>query len=323
MGAFVAGLVLSESEFSHQALSDVVPIRDIFGLLFFVSVGMLLDPPYAFSHATRIAAVVLFTLFGKSIILGLIARAFGYVNMAPWVVGLGLSQIGEFSFVLARTGFTSGVLSRPTYDLALTCTVLTMALSPLAAKLALPFGRAWQRWRKPTQAPARVERLGETLQGHVIVAGYGRSGKAAADVLHRANVPLIVVEINHAVYGAVTRDGLPGIWGDITGEEILKATKIETARILLLTVPEQSTVRLSVERARHLNPGITVIARAFRRDDVAELHKLGVKAVIQTEFEGGIEMVRQALVQYAVEDTTAARLISDLRIEFYNRNEFD
>ena len=105
LGAFVAGLVLSESEFSHQALSEVVPIRDIFGLMFFVSVGMLLDPAYAFSHAGQIAAVVFLTLLGKSAdSRQCVARAFGYVNMAPWIVGLGLSQIGEFSFVLARTG---------------------------------------------------------------------------------------------------------------------------------------------------------------------------------------------------------------------------
>jgi CPA2 family monovalent cation:H+ antiporter-2 len=170
LGAFVAGLVLSESEFSHQALSDVVPIRDIFGVLFFVSVGMLLDPAYAFSHAGQIAAVVLLTFLGKSVILGGLARAFGYVNMAPWIVGLGLSQIGEFSFVLARTGVASGILSKPTYDLALTCTVITMALSPLVARAALPLGRTWRSWRKPATAPERVELPEDSLHGHVIVA---------------------------------------------------------------------------------------------------------------------------------------------------------
>src|SRR6185436_11900795 len=135
LGAFIAGLVLSESEFSHQALSEVVPIRDIFGLLFFVTVGMLLDPRYALAHAAQIAGVVVLTFLGKSLIIGWTTRAFGYVNMAPWIVGLGLSQIGEFSFVLARTGVTSGMLSNPTYDLALTCTVLTMALSPIVSGL--------------------------------------------------------------------------------------------------------------------------------------------------------------------------------------------
>ena len=154
LGAFVAGLILSESEFSHQALSDVVPVRDIFGLLFFVTVGMLVDPRYALSHAAQVASVVVLTFVGKALILGGVARAFGYVNMAPWIVGLGLSQIGEFSFVLARTGLASGLLSKATYDLALTSTVLTMALSPVVSSLALPLGRAWQKWRKPVKTAA-------------------------------------------------------------------------------------------------------------------------------------------------------------------------
>jgi CPA2 family monovalent cation:H+ antiporter-2 len=318
LGAFVAGLVLSESEFSHQALSEVVPIRDIFGLLFFVSVGMLLDPAYAFSHAGQIAAVVLLTFLGKSVILGGVTRAFGYVNMAPWIVGLGLAQIGEFSFVLARSGVTSGILSKPTYDLALTCTVLTMALSPFATSVAPHLGRAWRSWHKPAQAPERVEPFDETLHGHVVVAGYGRSGRAAARVLQRAEIPLLVVEISHSIFGGLASDGFRGIWGDITGEEILKAAQIEKARILLLTVPDQSSIRLSVERARRLNPSISVISRALRTDDVLELRKLGVDAVIQPEFEGGVAIVRQALVQYTGDDAAASRLISGLRAEFYD-----
>ena len=109
LGAFIAGLILSESEFSHQALSDVVPVRDIFGLLFFVSVGMLIDPNYALTHMGQVAGAVVMIFLGQGLILGLLARAFGYVNMAPWIVALGLSQVGEFSFALARMGVGSGM----------------------------------------------------------------------------------------------------------------------------------------------------------------------------------------------------------------------
>lgn len=132
LGAFVAGIVLSESEFSHQALSDVIPLRDIFGLLFFVTVGMLFDPKFVWDHAGQVALVTLLIIVGKALILGLLARAFGYGNMAPWIIGLGLSQIGEFSFVLARSGVGAGLLSKTAYSLGLTCTILTMALSPLS-----------------------------------------------------------------------------------------------------------------------------------------------------------------------------------------------
>jgi monovalent cation:H+ antiporter-2, CPA2 family len=323
LGAFVAGLILSESEFSHQALSDVVPIRDIFGLLFFVSVGMLLDPAYVVSHAGPIAAVVLPTFLGKAAIIGGLARGFGYVNMAPWIVGLGLSQIGEFSFVLARAGVTSGILTKPTYDLALTCTVLTMALAPLAANLAHPMGRAWRSWRKPAQAPVRIESFAESPHGHVIVAGYGRTGKTAAWVLRRAEIPIVIVEINHSLFDRLTSDGFYGVWGDITGEEILRAAQIEKARILLLTVPDQCTARLTVERAKRLNSKISVIARAFRPDDVLELGKLGVDSVVQPEFEGGVAMVRQALVECTGDGAAAVRFISDLRAEFYGSGEIE
>jgi len=147
LGAFVAGIVLSESEFSHQALSDVTPLRDIFGLLFFVTVGMLFDPRFVWEHAPQVAQVTALIIAGKSLVIGLLARAFGYRHMAPWIVGLGLSQIGEFSFVLARSGFSAKHISQTAYSLALTCTILTMALSPLLSAMALPLGRAWQRWR--------------------------------------------------------------------------------------------------------------------------------------------------------------------------------
>lgn len=319
LGAFVAGLVLSESEFSHQALSDVVPIRDVFGLLFFVSVGMLLDPAFAIHHAGRISAVVIVTFVTKSLLIGLLARVFGYVHMAPWIVGLGLSQIGEFSFVLARTGVTSGILSKPTYDLALTCTVLTMALSPLVSRLALPLGRMWRSRRGAATSSAPVELLPEPLRDHVIVAGYGRSGRAATRVLHRAGIPFVVVEINHAVYSGLAPDGFSGIWGDVTGDEILKAVHVGTARILLLTVPDQTTVRLAAQRALSLNPAVTVIARAFRRLDVLEIRQLGVAGAVQPEFEGGVEMVRQALLQYTPDAAAASALISEMREEYYER----
>lgn len=317
LGAFVAGLILSESEFSQQALSDVVPVRDIFGLLFFVTVGMLLDPRYALAHIGQIAAAVTLIFLGKSLILGFLTRAFGYVNMAPWIVGLGLSQIGEFSFVLARTGVGSSLLSKPTYDLALTCTVITMALSPVVSSLALPLGRAWRAWRKPARMPTVPGLPQEMLQGHIIVAGYGRSGKAAARVLRAAGIPLIVVELNHAVFSDLHANGLKGVWGDITSEEILHAAGVERARILLLAVPDHSTVCMSIERARRLNPKIVVIARAGGAHNVAELDKLGIDAAVQAEFEGGVEMVRQALVRYPYDDAATSRLVSDVRAEFY------
>jgi K+:H+ antiporter len=318
LGAFVAGIILSESEFSHQALSDVVPLRDIFGLLFFVTVGMLFDPRYVMDNIVRIAGMVALILLGKAVIIGVLTRAFGYVNMAPWIVGLGLSQIGEFSFVLARNGLGSGLISKSTYDLALTCTILTMGLSPVVSSAALPLGRAWRSWRKtPAPQGVAIEFPKERMNDHAVVAGYGRTGRAIARVLRSAGVPLIIVELHHPLMTDLAADGFTGIWGDITSEEILHAAQVDRARTLLLTVPDQSTVHLTVQRARRLNGRLIVIARAVRERHVIDLRKLGVNAAVQPEFEGGVEMVRQALVCYRHDDAESRRLISGLRHELY------
>jgi CPA2 family monovalent cation:H+ antiporter-2 len=316
LGAFVAGMILSESEFSHQALSDVVPLRDIFGLLFFVTVGMLFDPNYVIANAMAIGSTVAAIFIGKAIIFGGLTRAFGYVNMAPWIVGLGLSQIGEFSFVLARIGLSSQLLSKPVYDLALSCTVLTMALSPLVSSLALPLGRRFRTTRSSSpDRPVNIAKGG--LDKHVIVGGYGRSGRAVARVLRETGIPLVIVEFNHALFRDLTADGFNGVWGDITSEEILHAAQIEKARIFLVTVPEQTTVHLSVERARHLNPRVVVVARAIRERHISELHDLGVDAAVQPEFEGGVEMVRQALVLYPFDEKATQEAVANLRKALY------
>lgn len=317
LGAFVAGIILSESEFSHQALSDVVPLRDVFGLLFFVTVGMLFDPRYALAHAGQIAVVVTMIFLGKALILGAVARAFGYVNMAPWIVGLGLSQIGEFSFVLARVGLGAGLVSEPTYSLALTCTVLTMGLSPLVSSLALPLGRAWHAWRKSSSSLRTFDLPKATLAEHVIVAGYGRTGRVIARALKAAEIPSVIVELNHALLADLTVDGFTGIWGDITREEILRAAQTERARMLLLTMPDQNTVHLAIARSRRLNPALILITRAAREHHLGELRRLGVIAAVQPEFEGGVEMVRQALIHCQHDEAAVLGIVDRLRNELY------
>jgi CPA2 family monovalent cation:H+ antiporter-2 len=320
LGAFVAGLILSESEFSHQALSDVVPLRDIFGLLFFVSVGMLFDPEYAIANAGKIAIVVVTIFVGKALILGGLTRAFAYSNMAPWIVGFGLSQIGEFSFVLARTGFASGSISKPVYDLSLTCTVVTMALAPVVAGFALPIGRVWRGWRKqPAKDNIVLPQL--DISGHVIVAGFGRTGRAAGKALHAAGIPTIIVEMNHDSMADIAGAGCHAIWGDIASAEILHAARVEHAKILLLTMPERNTIHLAIERARRARPELAIIARATIEEHIEELRALGVAAAVQPEFEGGIEMVRQALRFTGRDSADVNRLIAELRRDLYGVSE--
>lgn len=320
LGAFLAGLMLSESEFSHQALSELAPLRDIFGLLFFVSVGMLFDPAYVLAHPAKIFGGVAFILLMKSVFIGLLARAFGYIYMAPWIVGLGMASIGEFSFVLARVGIRGGFLGKDTYDFALTCTILSIALAPAVAGLALPLGRMWRRRFPPPPQPRLFETPRELLRDHILVAGYGRTGRAVAGVLRAAGLPVVVIELNHAIFNDVRADGVPAIWGDVTSEEILRAAGLKNARMLILTVPDADTVRLATERARRLAPEVPVIARAARVALIDELKRLGAASAVLPEFEGGMEMARQAMLRSGLDARRAEELILTVKERYLGEN---
>jgi CPA2 family monovalent cation:H+ antiporter-2 len=317
IGAFVAGVVLSESELSHQALSDIEPLRDVFGLLFFVSVGMLFDPQYVLAHAVLVASLVAAIVLGKALVCGAVARAFGYRNMAPWVVGLGLAQIGEFSFVLARAGRSGGYIGAETYDLALSCTVVSMALSPLVFPGLLPAARALARRLRPAPPAADRTVVRDDLENHVVVAGYGRTGRAVVEALQAAGLPYLVVDLHHDAVRPLVEQDMPAIWGDIASDAIQRAAGVPRARMLVMAVPEWKTVRLGLERARQLNPRLFVVARAGTTAQVETLRQLGVEAVVQPEFEGGIAMVRRALGACERPEEEIDRLARALRRGLY------
>jgi CPA2 family monovalent cation:H+ antiporter-2 len=317
LGAFVAGLVLSETELSHQALSDVVPLRDVFGLVFFVSVGMLFDPGYLVEHLGDVVLLVSVIVLGKAAICGGVTRAFGYTRMAPWIVGLGLCQIGEFSFVLARTGLTSRVLSADTYNLILTCTVISMALSPLLFAAAFPLGRAWAK-RVAAPPPPPVP-LGNEVSGHVVIAGGGRTGLAIAATLQAAGVPFVLVDLHHAALAEPMARDWPVILGDVASDDILRAAGVARARTLVVTVPDWNAARLCLERATAMNAGLAVVARATSERRLRDLADLGVAGAVQPEFEAGVEMARLALQYYQHDRAKMDELTSHLRQRLYDR----
>lgn len=319
LGAFIAGIVLSESEMSHQALSDVVPLRDVFGLLFFVSVGMLFDPAYLWRNPGTVAAMTATIVLGKALLTGLIARLFGYANTAPWIIGLGLSQIGEFSFVLARGGRSLGAISKDTYDLTLTCTIVTIAISPVLSSMAPRIGRAWLSLFPRTNPFDNIAPPAPGLQGHVVIAGCGRTGAAVAKVMQSAQVPLTVIELNHARFRELNEAAVPAVWGDVTREEVQRAARVEAARVLVIAVPDANTAQLAIQQARLLNAEIAVVARATREADVQRLTRLGVDDVVQPEFEGGIEMVRQALGRYQLSAEEIEQFTGSVRGQLYSR----
>ena len=315
-GSFVAGMVLGESEFSHQALGEIIPLRDVFGLVFFASAGMLLDPSYLLENPLLVLAAVAFVVAAKAGIVGGLTRVFGAGGPTPWVVGLGLAQVGEFSFLIARTGIGSGALSEEQYGMALTLTLVTMMLSPSLARLADPLYAGWCRLR---HAAVRVEtfNLPEDLGGHVVVIGYGRSGKAAATVMRQLDVPFVVVEIDHTLAEAARDAGLPTVWGDTAHIEVLEAAEIRTARLMLVAVSDAVSGRAAVEKARAVNPALRIVARALYPEHLAELANLGVYEAVQPEMEAGLEMVRQVLSYYGKPVAEIQRFTEAVRDDLY------
>ena len=315
-GAFVAGLVLSRSDYSYQALSDIAPLRDVFSMLFFVSVGMLLDPVFLWRQAPVVLAVVLLVFLGKGVIFVGLARAFGYGNIIPFALGLGLFQVGEFSFLLARVGVEEGALSESTYSIALTTAVVTMALTPFAARGAPRLYALWRR-RFPGPRMENIELAETGLRDHVVVVGYGRIGRFVARMIGGLDRPFVAVDSYPGRVDEAKSEGVPMIFGDATAEPVLEAAGVPAARLVVLTVPDPVVARLVVERVREINPEVRIVARSTSQEHLEDLSSLGVYEAVQPELEAGLELGRQALLRLGIGAGEVQRFSDRVRHEHY------
>ena len=315
-GAFLAGIVLSESDYSYQALSDVIPLRDLFALIFFVSIGMLLDPGFLAANFTTILWVVVLVALGKILIFGLLVFSFGYRNVTPIAVALALFQLGEFSFVLARMGLTTGAIGAETYSLILTVALATMLLTPPAFQVVAPLYRLQRRWTpRETFRPVNVSE-GE-LRGHVVLAGAGRVGIYVAQVLKRLNLHAISIESNQTQVDKCRELGLPVIYGDASQPLVLQAAHVQDASLALITTPSVVVTRGIVQQVRKLNPDLHIVARAESVEQMQALHELGVYEVVQPYFEAGLEIARQALLHLDIPALEIQRYTDAVRHDLY------
>jgi K+:H+ antiporter len=317
VGAFVAGMVVNESEYAHQALSDVIPLRDVFGMVFFASAGMLLDPAQVWQHLGTLVLVVVAVIAVKSAILAGVVRVFGYRNVVPLAVGLTLFQVGEFAFVLARVGQSTGALPNELYSLILNTAIATMALTPAISGLT-PAIYARVRSRRPREALEAINIPEAGLANHIVIAGSGRVGRSIADALAELKVPCVLIEFDDRRVQQARIAGLPVIYGDASQPVVLEAAAINRARAILVTVPAFPDVRAIVATTRQLQPDLPVIARADGGEAVRELYALGIEEVTWPEIEAAIEMTRQALLHCNVPAHEILRVASAIRRERYD-----
>lgn len=313
-GAFVAGMVLSESDFGHQALSDIVPLRDLFGLLFFASVGMLLDPVFLLDHLWQVAILVGAVGVGKGLIFAALARIFRYGNVIPLAVGLGLFQIGEFSFVLARVGVSTGSIGNEVYSLVLSAAIITMILTPLVSAQTARLYSLKKRLFK--HEPLESLNIPETgLHSHVVIAGGGRVGSQIAGILRNLGLQSVVIELDHRRVEQTRATGTPVIYGDASHGVVLEAATIALARLLIVTTPDTVVARSIVVNAKRLNGSLDVVARTSDPGALASFKDIGVSDAVLPEFETGLEMARRSLLHLGIPASEVHRHTEALRNE--------
>ena len=301
LGAFVAGVVVSESPFSLQVGADVLPFREAFAVLFFVSIGMLVNPDYLVSNIGPILAVTGLIVIGKTLITILMGFVFPWPARTTLVLAVSLSQIGEFSFILGQEEMALGLLNQSQYSLILAGALLSIMLNTPAFRLIDPLER-WLRnvpavWKLlDRQGPALLEPM-NSMEGHVVIVGYGRVGRHIVSLLEEMSIPYLVVEADSHHVEELDRHGIPSLYGDAANSEVLTHAGLAHARALVVAGPDEDATALVVTAARDLAPDLPIIARAASEDGTKRLTELGAQDVIHPELEGGLEIVRHTLLQ--------------------------
>jgi CPA2 family monovalent cation:H+ antiporter-2 len=317
LGAFAVGLIISESDFAHQVLGDMTPLRDIFAALFFVSVGMLIDLPFMAGNIATVMVIVLTIVLGKFLICSATARLFGYKGKTVPLVGAGMTQIGEFSFVLAALGVVVGVISEHLYSLILASALITIILTPFIYNLttSLSIRLIQARGLRPiiaAEGSQSGEEAAKTLK-RVVICGHGRVGGNVAQMLRQLEIPYLVIDLDPAVISSLRDQKIPCIYGDAGNPEVLSKSGLKNAALLLIAIPDPLAARLALDHALHINPRLDVVARVHSDFELDFLQGRGASALVQPELEASIELVRHTLCRLGLPEEKVEELIGNWR----------
>jgi CPA2 family monovalent cation:H+ antiporter-2 len=305
MGAFLAGMVIADSEYVHEITAQVVPFRDVFSGVFFVSIGMLLDARFLAGHLPLVLSATAAVVAVKVATTGLAVRLRGHSVRASVMVGLGLAQVGEFSFLLLSQGAAAGLLATGHQQLALGVAILSMVATPFLVQAAPSAGRAVEKLFFVASREDEEEGGGPSggrPKNHVIVAGYGVNGKNLVRVLRSVRLPYVVVELNDLLVEEARKAGETIVRGPVDRPETLRRAGVEEARMVVLAISDPIGTRRAVAQARHLNGTVGILVRTKYVADVDDLLSLGANAVIPEEFETSVEIFSRVLAEYHVPD---------------------
>ena len=321
LGAFLAGLIISESGYSYHTLGNILPFKDVFSSFFFVSIGMLLDVSFLFTQGGHIILIALAVLISKMVIVSIVSLFLGLSLRTSILVGIALSQMGEFSFILLKTGIEHGVLASNIYQIFLSVSVLTMATTPLIIGMGHKIADLAKNIPLPKSARSgpgnSLELKGKSIKDHIIIIGYGLIGRNVAQAARKATIPHIIIEMNPKTVKNEQVKGQPIFYGDATYPHVLKHANIKHARTIILAINDPHATRHITGIVKRLNTKVYLIARTRYTQEMKALYELGADEVIPEEFETSVEIFTRVLTRYLVPRDEIESLIAELRSDGY------
>ena len=321
LGAFLAGLIISESEYSHQALGNILPFRDVFTSFFFVSIGMLLDVGFFFRQPGTIALIALGILVIKSIIACFATVLLGFPFRTSILVGLALSQVGEFSFILSKTGVEHGLLTGNIYQMFLAFSVLSMAATPFIITMAPRIADIILLLPLPKRLISGFYPVSEikvkSKKDHLIIIGFGVNGRNVARAARLSGIPYVIIEMNPETVKSEQAQGEPIYYGDSTQEVVLQHANIKDARIVVTAINDPAATRRITEIIRRLNQKVHLIVRTRYFQEMKPLYELGANEVIPEEFETSVEIFTRVLAKYLIPKDKIEGLVAEIRSDGY------
>lgn len=314
LGAFIAGLIIAETSQNHAIFAEIRPLRDLFAVVFFVTLGMTVPIPVVVAFLPAILVLVSAVIIVKWLVVYGLLRFVGYHQKTAFLVGIGLTQVSEFGFVIAGVGAALGALSSDHYTMLVAVTFGALLVSaPLLASSHRVYywftrrvGKAFEDSSVPEQFP---------IEKHVVICGYGRVGKYVGRALEMAGVPFLVVDYNHQTVKSLRERGIHVVYGDPADKDVLDCAQVDLARAVIIAIPDRHTQELIIGHAQTLNRRINIICRTHHEEDQARLKSLGVTTIIQPEFEAAVAIVERLLPEFGVSPDDISGKVSRLKIE--------
>lgn len=322
LGAFLAGLLVAETSQNHAVFAEVRPLRDLFAVIFFVSLGMSLPVGSVISLWPIILILTLSVVLLKGGITFGLLRFMGYHRKTAFLVGLYVTQVSEFGFVLARAGVTSGALTDAHASILITVTFLTIMISAVLITRShdiyyalTGFMKRFPKFFKETGEGLASQVEGFPIRDHVVICGYGRVGRYIGRALEMAGVPFLVVDYNQSTLKTLKESGIQTVYGDPADKEVLAYAQVDDAKAIVVAIPDRHTQEMVIGNALSLNRKIKIICRTHHEEDQRRLKSLGVQTVVQPEFEAALTIVGRLLNEFGVPDEEIAGKMSRLKIE--------